>query len=140
DDPDFLAIRVSANPWFREDWLDELGMDIPETTDEFYKFLKAVKETDLIGDGSNNEVPFGAQSIGLLLNWLKGSFGIGNRGVSSGYLDMGPTENKVRFYPITDEYKEMLKYVNKLYEEELIEQNIYSIQSEQYFANGAEGV
>src|SRR5690625_1392684 len=24
DDPDFLAIRVSANPWFREDWLDEL--------------------------------------------------------------------------------------------------------------------
>src|SRR5699024_764252 len=74
------------------------------------------------------------------LNWLKGSFGIGNRGVSSGYLDMDPTENKVRFYPITDEYKEMLKYVNKLYEEELIEQNIYSIQSEQYFANGAEGV
>jgi len=140
DDPEFLSLRISAEPWFRQDWLDELGMDVPKTTDEFYDYLKAVKETDLIGDGEGKEVPFGAQSIGQLLNWLRGSYGIGNRGVSSGYLDKDPNEDKVRFFPITDEYKEMLEYVHKLFDEGLIEQNIFSLEHDQFFANGADGV
>src|SRR5699024_8990672 len=131
---------MGSQTWFREDWLEQLDMEVPETTDEFYEFLKAVKETDLIGDGSNNEIPFGTLSIGLLVEWLEGSFGVGNRGLSVGKVDMDPNEEKLRFYPITDEYKEVLEYVNKLYDEELIEQNIFSLESHQFFANGTEGI
>src|SRR5699024_2897920 len=43
-DPDFSALRISEGPWIREDWLGELGMENPETTEEFYEYLKAVKE------------------------------------------------------------------------------------------------
>lgn len=140
DDPDFLSLRMSTMPWFREDWLDELDMDIPETTDEFYEYLKAVKESDMIGDGDDEEIPFGAQSIGELVGWLKGSFGVGNRGTSAGFLDKDPNKDKVRFYPITDEFKELLEYAHKLYDEELIEQNIFSLDHDQFYANGGEGL
>ncbi len=62
-------------------------MKVPETLDEFYQYLKAVKETDLLGDGSNREVPFGANSMDHLVNWLKGSFGLGNRGTAHPYRE-----------------------------------------------------
>lgn len=140
DDPDFLAMTFGAGPWVRQDWLDDLELDMPETTDEFYEYLKSVKDNDLIGDGQNNEVPFGASSIDNLLTWLKGSFGVGNRGRSTGYIDMNEDKDKVRFYPITDGYKEMLQYVNKLYTEGLIEKNIFSIENDQFFANASEGL
>ena len=39
-DEDFLSIRIGAMPWFNKDWLDNLGMNIPETTEEFYQYLK----------------------------------------------------------------------------------------------------
>jgi len=140
DEPGFDSKSMGSQTWFREDWLEQLDMEVPETTDEFYEFLKAVKETDLIGDGSNDEIPFGTLSIGLLVEWLEGSFGVGNRGLSVGKVDMDPNEEKLRFYPITDEYKELLEYVHKLYDEELIEQNIFSLESHQFFANGTEGI
>src|SRR5699024_523321 len=31
---DFLSLRLSACPWINHEWLEELDMDMPETTDE----------------------------------------------------------------------------------------------------------
>ncbi|WP_062109239.1 extracellular solute-binding protein [Bacillus niameyensis] len=138
--PDYTSILVVNRPWIKEDWLEQLGMDIPQTTDEFYNYLKKVKETDLNGDGSNNEIPFGSTTIATLLYYLNGSFGVGNRGIRHSFLDMDPETNELRFYRISDRYKELLQYVNKLYEEGLIEQNIYSIEEMQFQATGSEGL
>ena len=138
NDPEFLAMRFGAAPWIREDWLDALDMEMPETTDEFYEYLKAVKEQDPNGNGEADEIPFGSSSMDVLFRWLKGSFGVSNRGLSAGYIDMDPEENKVRFFPATENYKEMLQYTNKLYEEGLIEQNIFTLEHDQFFANAAE--
>ena len=41
----------------RRDWLDKLEMDLPETLDDWLAYLRAVKATDLNGDGLNNEIP-----------------------------------------------------------------------------------
>src|SRR5699024_1676347 len=43
-------------------------------------------------------------------------------------------------YPISDDYKELIEYVHKLYEEELIQQNIFSIEHNQFIANLGEGM
>ena len=138
--PDFLSVRLSSRPWFNQEWLDALEMDMPETTDEFYNYLKAVKEEDPNGNGKADEIPYGGTSIGELIGWLEGSFGIANRGVRNGNIDMDPESDNVRFYATTDEYKEMLEFVHKLYSEKLIEQNIFSIEWGQYLANASEGV
>lgn len=139
-DPEFAALRISEGPWIREDWLEALDMDMPETTDEFYEYLKAVKEGNPSGDESMEEVPFGAQSINGLLTYLKGSFGIGNKGKGHNFIDLDPDGETVRFYPASENYKEMLEYVHKLYDEGLIEENIFSISHEQFYANAGEGL
>ncbi|HLQ71359.1 MAG TPA: ABC transporter substrate-binding protein, partial [Bacillota bacterium] len=100
------------------------------------EFLKAVKEEKPNGDGKS--IGYGGTDLDGLVAWMRGSFGIGNKGRS--YIDEDPDTGKVRFYPITDRYKEMLQYLNKLYSEGLIEQNIFSIEQDQYLANAAEGV
>src|SRR5699024_5139661 len=109
------------------------GMDIPETLDDFYEFLKAVKETN------DDVVPFGAPNIGSLYAYLRGSFGLANKGSSSGYLDLDPETDELRFYPISEEYKELLEYMHKLFSEELIEQNIFTIETTQFLDNLSQG-
>ena len=136
---DFLSLRLSARPWINEDWLDELGMDIPETTGEFYEYLKAVKELDPVGGGKT--VPYGGTDITELVQWLSGSFGVMNRGPSNTNIDLDPNDtNKARLYATTDEYRQLLEYIHKLYDEGLIEQSIFSIEWGQFLANASDNL
>lgn len=135
-DPDFLSLRIGGTPWFNGDWLDTLDMDIPQTTDEYYEYLKAVKTEDPNGNGENDEVPYGGDNIDNLISWIEGAFGINTRG--GGYLDADPENEQMRFVPATDGYKEMMTYLHKLYSEGLIEQNIFSIDWNQYLSNASE--
>src|SRR5699024_5506885 len=50
-----------------------------------------------------------------------------------------PETEEYRFYPISDSYKELMEYMHKLYDEELIEQNLFSIEHHQYLANASAG-
>jgi len=136
-DEDFLSYRMGPMPWINSDWLDELGMDMPETTDEFYEFLKASKEAGLDGDSG---APYGGNGdLDFLLQYLYGSFGVANRGTNNGSFDIDPETDELRYFPISDQYKEMLEYIHKLYDEELIAQNVYSIDDDQYRSNVLEG-
>ncbi|MBQ4451973.1 MAG: extracellular solute-binding protein [Clostridia bacterium] len=45
--------------WINQGWLDNLGLELPTTTDEFYDMLVAFKEQDANGNGDpNDEIPF----------------------------------------------------------------------------------
>src|SRR5699024_1415394 len=95
------------------------------------ELLKAVKN-------KTDKIPFGSYSIDMLLRWINGSFGLVNRGYSHPYVDVG-SDGELRFIPTSDEYKEMLEYVHKLYDEELIEQNIFEENStDKFLANASE--
>lgn len=136
-DQDFLSVRIGARPWINENWLDKLGMNVPETTDDLYAYLKAVKEEDPNGNGQADEIPYGGVNMDHLIGWVRGAYGLGANGV--GDFDKDPNGDGLRFIPTSDGYKEMLEYLNKLYSEELIEQNIFSIEWGQFMANAAEG-
>lgn len=133
-DPEFASHRIQARPFIHKEWLDELKLTMPETTDEFYEFLKAVKEKNP-SKGKIEETPFGGPGIDTLVNYLKGSFGLANRGSSNANIDADPETGELRFFPISDQYKDFMAYLHKLFEEELIEQNIYSIDHTQFIAN-----
>lgn len=136
--PDYLSFAIGSRPYFHQEWLDELDMHMPESTDEFYDYLVAIKELDPVGNGKT--IPYGGTSITDLIGWLRGSFGLANKGVRNANIDLHPEKDEVRFYAISDDYKEMLEYIHKLYSEELIEQNIFTIEWGQYLANAAEGL
>ena len=60
---DWSTMQLQSNkilgPMIRKDWLDQVGMDIPETTDELFDVLIAFRDNDMNGDGDpSDETPF----------------------------------------------------------------------------------
>ncbi|MDY0409055.1 type 2 periplasmic-binding domain-containing protein [Paracerasibacillus soli] len=91
--------------------------------------------------GGGKTIPYGGTHIQELVQWLSGSFGVMNHGPSNANLDLDPNDNnKVRFYATTDEYRQMLEFIHKLYDEGLIEQSIFSIEWGQFLANASENL
>ena len=46
-------------------WLDNLGLEMPTTTEEFYQVMKAFKEQDANGNGDlNDEIPLSTVTSG----------------------------------------------------------------------------
>lgn len=127
-DSNFLSMSMGAKPWIDETWLDRLGMETPETTEEFYNFLKAVKAEN------PNTFPFGSSDINLLVRAINGSFGL-----NAGNVDSDPDSDGLRFIPTSDKYRKMLEYMHKLYDEELIPKNIFSMEWNQFLSDSGEG-
>ncbi|MFD2114644.1 extracellular solute-binding protein [Paenibacillus yanchengensis] len=104
---------VYQGPVVRKDWLDELGLPVPETIDEWYEMLKAFKEK------KNAISPFTAKYAGG--KWDIADVFIGAYRTSNGfYLD---DEGKVRYGPYDPQFKEALTLLRKWYEEGLIDKD-----------------
>ena len=59
----------SQRAWINSDWLANLGLAVPTTTDEFIDVLTAFKEQDANGNGDpNDEVPLAAATTGWNAN------------------------------------------------------------------------
>jgi len=126
---------TGAFVWYKKDWLDKVGMGEPQTTDEFYEYLKKVKAMD------PNIIPFGGgPGWSYLGSFLQGAWGLNNRGLSHPYVDMNPATNELRFIPADPNYKEMLQYANKLYSEGLIDKDFFTANTDQIIAKGSQGV
>ncbi|MBQ2613951.1 MAG: extracellular solute-binding protein [Clostridia bacterium] len=109
---------TESKMWVYKPWLDKLNLKVPETTEEFYEMLKAFKTQDPNGNGKADEVPLaGRNARGLqtgIDNYLMSAFTTwGRYGI---YNDNGT----VKFAPISEDAKEGIKYMHKLYEEGLI--------------------
>lgn len=106
-------------------WLDQLGLQTPTTTDEFYAVLKEFKEKDPNGNGTNDEIPFsfifneGPSGS----NSLAGSFGV-KMDVNTNHLYV--EEGKVKYAPAQPEYEDYLSYLSKLYKERLLDQEVFT--------------
>lgn len=138
--PEFLPMLIGTPLWVNKEWLDKLNMPEPTTTEELYQYLKAVKETDLNGNGEADEIPYAGGGINPLLEQLRGAWGFGNRGLGHKYVDVDPETNELRFFRIDPKYKEVIEYVRKLYTEGLIDKEIFTIKTAALYAKGQKGV
>ena len=100
-------------PQIRKDWLDKLGLEMPQTTDELYEALKAFRENDVNGNGEADEV------ARLSLSTFSGSiaqlFGLGN---SIAYVDYYTGKVSSPWYD--ENVKEYIQFMQKLYEEGML--------------------
>ena len=123
--------------WINKSWLDNLGLEKPTTKDEFYEVLKAFKEQDANGDGDpNNEIPFIASSDLATIEDMAPFFGLYYGGFWDDYAIM---DDKMVFWPGTENWKECLAYLHKLYDEELLYNQLFTTTIEQARAMGLSG-
>lgn len=95
----------------RKDWLDEVGLDVPETIDDWFEVLTAFKKYDPNGNGIPDEEPICMASSGW--KYFLPAYGIDD--------DPSVNENdEVIFGYITEEYKAYLEEMRKWYNEGLI--------------------
>ncbi|MGI8351412.1 ABC transporter substrate-binding protein [Niallia circulans] len=138
--PEFLPMLIGKPIWIKGEWLEKLGMDEPKTIDEFYQYLKAVKETDFNGNGKKDEIPLSATSIAQIMDSIKGSWGVGTRGLGHKFVDVDPETNELRFFRTDDRFKEVLEFIHKLNKEGLIDGEIYTMDDNKLNAKGSQGI
>lgn len=110
--------------WINTAWLDQLGLDMPTTTEQFYEVLKAFKEQDPNGNGQADEIPFTTAPDewgGGIDAFLMNAF-IHND--SNKFLSVKGSE--VMYSPAQPEWKEGLIYLNKLFKEGLIDKGAFT--------------
>lgn len=125
--------------WISTTWLKNVGKEVPTTLDEYYDVLVAFKEQDANGNGNpNDEIPLsginGYANDGLVLNAL----GINSSDI--GYEIIATMDGEVVCKNIMPEYKEYLKFMNRLYKEKLLDNDVFVQTIEQFNAKGHEGL
>ncbi|MFV0399148.1 MAG: extracellular solute-binding protein [Oscillospiraceae bacterium] len=126
-----IHILHSQKQWINQKWLDNLGLEMPTTTDEYYKVLKAFKEEDANGNGDpNDEIPY----IGTKNGWngqiryfLMNSFVYSPPTLTTFYLENGGMTAAFA----QEGWREGLRFYKKLYDEKLLDPEALTITTDQ---------
>jgi putative aldouronate transport system substrate-binding protein len=105
--------------WLNQNWLRHLNLNVPQTTDDLRNVLYAFKNHDPNGNGLHDEIPLaGSHDIPSrqIYNVIINAFVYNDPDNSCLFLENGA----VRFAPMTDEWREAMKYLNSLYANGLI--------------------
>jgi putative aldouronate transport system substrate-binding protein len=111
--------------YYRKDWLDNVGLTVPQTIDDFYNMLKAFKEKD--PDKNGQDDTYGLVLVKWTGGWASGFdniklwFGAPNK--------WGDKDGQLVPEHLTPEYIEALKFMKKLYDEKLINQDFAIMDS-----------
>lgn len=124
-----LRPKVANAMYINKEWLDNLGLSMPTTYEELADVLKAFKEQDADGNGDpNNEIPYtNAGSLSGDLSNLLAPFGtIVSR--TGNFMQIDASGNPA-FVPITDHYKEAVKWAHELYASGCLDQEYFTQDS-----------
>jgi putative aldouronate transport system substrate-binding protein len=111
--------NYSQKAWINTQWLDNLGLEMPTTTEELKEVLVAFKTQDPNGNGMNDELPISSAIDGWRTSpdgWLMTPFVYTDGETRVMFDDNGD----LAYVPVQDEYREGLRYIADLYAEGLI--------------------
>ena len=115
----------------RQDWLDELNMEVPQTPDQLYDVLVAFKEK------KGATLPFTTTN-----SWMRHVVNGGM--ISSAYgqvkSDWYQIDGEIHYGRAEAEYKDTLAFLNKLYNEGLLDPNFASNDNNTVYSNMANGI
>lgn len=122
----------SQRAYINQAWLDNLGLDTPETLEDLYEVFVAFKENDANGNGDpNDEIPMAALSQGWrtdLLGYIMNPFTpVANPADGFLYLRDGEIVSSI-YQP---GFKDGLKFIAKLYEEGLLDVEAFTMNPSQ---------
>ncbi len=110
-------------PWINQVWLDQLGLEMPQSTNALYETLKAFKEAAPAGDST---IPlFGSEKAGggaSVVDWIINMFIYYNP--DRPWQDYNG-DGQVELVYTQDAYRDALKFLNRLYRERLLSSMLY---------------
>jgi putative aldouronate transport system substrate-binding protein len=125
---DCYHCSLSQKAWIYQPWLDALDLDMPTTTDELEQVLIAFKDQDPNGNGKADEIPWSGAQTGswhaaldqFIMNAFVYNSGLGT--VNHMYVEDG----KVKMAYAEPGWKEGILYLNKLYNQGLIDPEVFT--------------
>ncbi|AOK92848.1 ABC transporter substrate-binding protein [Paenibacillus polymyxa] len=135
--PSWEENKLDTNPFFHvinKNWLDKLGLKVPQTLDEYTQALIAFKTKDPNGNGKADEIPLSF----MHMQWCSDIAGIfGAFGIPDNLEHRIVREGKVIFTASQPQYKEALKYIHdNWYKQGLIDPESFTQDAAQYLAKG----
>lgn len=123
-------LRTYQGPIIRKDWLDELGLDVPTTIDEWHTMLRAFK------DKKGADAPLTFLGVPNPLFGIEGGGFIGAFGIKKGFF---VEDGHIKFGAQEPEYKAFLALFREWYAEGLIDKNLAAVDSETQDTNMTTG-
>ena len=125
DESNSYILRLFIN----NDWLKNVGKEMPTTLDEMYDVLVAFRDLDANGNGDpSDEIPVSdSWDEGYSLRaWFLNSLGFCTTGSNTALYYKADGTSEAVYIPYRSEYKEYLKYMNKLWNEGLLDQDLFT--------------
>ena len=111
--------RTNRVLYINKTWLDNLGLPVPTTMDELEEVLIAFKNEDPNGNGdTKDEIPLDFSGFPT---FMLGCFGVPMMNESDGYF---VEDGKVKNYRVDERYKTFMIWLQKLYGEGLINEEV----------------
>lgn len=109
----------------RQDWLDNLGLEVPHTIEDLTEVAKAFTENDPDGNGVADTVGFydREESYGVGFRSLAGYFGAGQ------YFTVTEDDEVVPSFT-TDEFKDAMEWYRGVYENGWVNQEFVTVQKQ----------
>lgn len=124
--PTKLPLRpVAGNQMFiNQQWLDNLGLEMPDTVEEFEMVLTAFKEQDANGNGDpNDEIPFSSDGADVLSFLLP--FGM-TKGVNDGRGLLALRNDETVYLPTSEGYRDGIAWMHKAYQDGLVDPELFT--------------
>lgn len=125
--------------FINQDWLDKLGLPMPTDVESFYNTLVAFRDKDPNGNGKKDEVPL----IGHTNNYCDVVSYLINMFVYHDNSLFWNADEQGKLYHVyaSDEYREALKFINKLVKEGLMPASVWTMNNKDVkgMINPAEG-
>jgi len=116
-------------------WLDKVGLDVPKTVDELTEVLKAFRDNDMDGDGdTGNEIPFEHRNLDIMESSMLPWYGEIRSSALNGYFSISEDYQLQKLF-CTDGYRAFIEYVTMLYQEKLLDQEVFTKSEEQKTSN-----
>lgn len=132
--------------WINTVWLDNLGLAMPTTPDEFFDVMVAFKTQDPNGNGVADEIPITGSAqwsiVPYIMNaFISNSFNTG-AGANSQPISLGLDGDTVQMQTMQDGWREGVKFLNRLWDAGAIDPAAFSQGGDtmQATGNSAEAV
>jgi putative aldouronate transport system substrate-binding protein len=120
--------------WINQEWLDNLGLEMPTTTDEFRDVLRAFKNDDPNGNGRADEIPLSGDTGDSIIPFLMNAFAYSPAPLTT--ADTSPTlflnDGQADIQANKDGWREGLRYIKSLYDEGLFDNSVFTQGNEAY--------